>query len=408
MIRVKITVIGLGYVGLPIAVYSANAGFEARGFDIDEKKINDLKAGISDSPEVSTDQLISLQARGNLFFSSDIYEHKESSIYVIAVPTPLDSQHKPDLEYVKKACAFLAKIVKSGDLIINESTSYIGTLRNLIKPLIDDLSGINDLKYAVAPERIDPGNRVWNLTNTPRNLAGLTNDATKLAAEFYGSFCDSVNIVSKPEVAEAAKLFENTFRHVNIALVNEFSEIANKYDFSASETIIAAANKPFGFMPFFPSVGVGGHCIPVDPSYLAFSAEQVGLEANFINLANQVNFSTPRKLANRIRIELGGDLSGKRIQLVGITYKPNVSDLRESPALELIKELKSLGAQVFWLDPYIEIYDGEKSQALDPNIDLGLIIIPHDGVDLTIWKESNTKVLDLSANSRNFGWPKFL
>lgn len=298
--------------------------------------------------------------------------------------------------------------MKSGDLVVNESTSYIGTLRNLIKPVIEELSGLLDLEYAVAPERIDPGNKDWSIKNTPRNIAGITDRATTRAIKFYSSFCDLINAVLKPEVAEAAKLFENTFRHLNIALVNEFSEIANKFDFSANEAIIAAATKPFGFMPFYPSIGVGGHCIPVDPSYLVFSAEQAGVESKLINLANHMNFSRPKMVADKIRIHLGGDLIGKRVQIVGITYKPNISDLRESPALDLITELKSLGAKVLWFDPYVEIYDGDSSQPLDPSIDLGLIIIPHDDVDFSIWKKSNTRVLDLSANSRNFGWPKFL
>ena len=161
-------------------------------------------------------------------------------------------------------------------------------------------------------------------------------------------------------------------------------------------------------MPFYPSIGVGGHCIPVDPSYLVFSAEQVGIDSKFITLANQMNFSRPKIVADRIRIQLGGDLVDKRVQIVGITYKPNISDLRESPALELITELKSLGAKVTWFDPYVDTYNSESSQPLNPNIDLGLIVIPHDNLDFSIWKKSNTRVIDLSANSRNFGWPKFL
>ena len=404
----KVTVVGQGYVGLPIAVCAAEAGYTVGGFDIDGKKISHLESGISDSPEVSQEQILSLQAKGKLFFSSNIFDHKESSIYVIAVPTPLDEGSKPDLSYLRNASESLATVVKSEDLVINESTSYIGTLRNFIKPIIEELSGLLDLEYAVAPERIDPGNKNWSIKNTPRNIAGITDQATKRAIKFYGSFCDLINTVSKPEVAEAAKLFENTFRHVNIALVNEFSEITNKFIFSANEAIIASATKPFGFMPFYPSIGVGGHCIPVDPSYLASSAEQVGVNSKFINVANHINISRPKTVADKIRIQLGGDLIGKRVQIVGITYKPNISDLRESPALELITELKSLGAKVIWFDPYIETYNGESSQPLDPIIDLGLIVTPHDNIDFSIWKKSNTRVLDLSANSRNFGWPKFL
>jgi UDP-N-acetyl-D-glucosamine dehydrogenase len=404
----KVSIVGLGYVGLPIAVHAAEAGYTVGGFDIDENKIGKLNSGISDSPEVSSGQILSLIAKGKLFFSSDISDHRNSSVYVIAVPTPLDRNSKPDLSYLINACNLLAKVVKSGDLVINESTSYIGTLRNLIKPIIEDSSGLLDIRYAVAPERIDPGNKNWNIKNTPRNISGITDQATSDAITFYSGFCESINTLLKPEIAEAAKLFENTFRHINIALVNEFSEIANKYDFSANDAIMAAATKPFGFMPFYPSIGVGGHCIPIDPSYLVFSAEQVGIESKFINLSNQINISRPKIIADRIRIELGGDLVGKRLQIVGITYKPNVADLRESPALELMAELKSLGAKVLWFDPYVEKYNGETSHPLDPTIDLGLIVIPHHAVDFAIWKESDTRVIDLSANSRNFGWPKFL
>ena len=404
----KVSIIGLGYVGLPIAVHAAEAGYTVGGFDIDSNKINQLESGISDSPEVSPDQILSLKAQGKLFFSSNISDHKDSSIYVIAVPTPLEENNSPDLSYLRNACELLAKVVKSGDLVINESTSYIGTLRNLIKPIIEESSGLLDLRYAVAPERIDPGNKDWNIKNTPRNISGLTDQATSDTATFYSGFCDSINTLSKPEVAEAAKLFENTFRHINIALVNEFSEIANKFDFSANDAVIAAGTKPFGFMSFYPSIGVGGHCIPVDPSYLLFSAEQVGIDSKLINLANQINISRPKIVADRIRIQLGGDLVDKRIQIAGITYKSDVADLRESPALELITELKSLGAKVLWFDPYVETYNDERSHPLDPNIDLGIIVIPHHSIDFSIWKKFNTRVIDLSANHRNYGWPKFL
>jgi len=405
---VKVSIVGLGYVGLPIAINAAEKGCAVGGFDIDESKISKLKSGISDSPDVSQNQILSLIAEGKLFFSSDISDHKGSSIYVIAVPTPLEENNIPDLSYLKNACKLLAKVVKHGDLVINESTSYIGTLRNLIKPIIEELSGLLDLGYAVAPERIDPGNEAWNIGNTPRNISGLTDQATNDAVAFYRRFCDSINTLSKPEIAEAAKLFENTFRHINIALVNEFSEIANKFDFSANDAITAAATKPFGFMPFYPSIGVGGHCIPVDPSYLVFSAEQVGVESKFINLANQTNLLMPVKVAKRIQKYLDGNLEGKRIQIAGIAYKTDVPDMRESPAIKLISELENLGAEVFWCDPLVKVFKDSKSQSLNINIDLGLIINPHKEIDLSIWKRAGTKVLDLSSNSEDFGWPKFL
>ena len=292
--------------------------------------------------------------------------------------------------------------------MVNESTSYIGTLRDLIKTKIDKLSSAKNIMYAVAPERIDPGNLKWGMKNTPRVIAGLDDTATQMAVKFYSEFCNKIHIASKPEVAEAAKLFENTYRQVNIALVNELSNIADVIGFSTHETITAASTKPFGFMPFYPSIGVGGHCIPVDPSYLAFSAESAGAEAKFINLANLTNSAMPKIIAERIKNFLDGNLSGKKIQIAGITYKPNISDIRESPALELIKELKSLGASVSWHDPFVSRYSDQQSSELNSEIDLGLIVTPHSQIDFSVWKVSGTKVLDLSANIINFGWPKFL
>jgi len=404
----RITVVGQGYVGLPISICAAEAGHTVFGFDIDQDKISKLKLGISNSPEVSTDKLLDLQLRNKISFSSSISDGFGSSIFVIAVPTPLDSQQKPDLSFLTSACELIAQVVGPSSLIINESTSYIGTLRELIKPIIDKISGLIDLNYAVAPERIDPGNKFWNIKNTPRNIAGLTVEATQQSADFYGSFCDSINLVSSPEVAECAKLFENTFRQVNIALVNELSQISSKLSFSTHEAIMAAATKPFGFMPFYPSVGVGGHCIPVDPSYLSYSAEIAGVDAKFVELANKVNSSMPQVIKERVKNYLGGDVSGKKVQIAGISYKPDISDLRESPALELINELETAGAIVSWHDPFVEEYKGKQSIPLSSKIDLGLIVTPHSQIDFTIWRNSNVKVLDLSANSNNYGWPKFL
>lgn len=403
-----ITVVGQGYVGLPISVCAAEAGHKVFGYDIDQSKVARLKLGISDSPEVSKEKIIDLQLQNKLDFTSSINDCSESSVFVIAVPTPLNPKRKPDLRFLNSACELISQVVGSDSLIINESTSYIGTLRDLIKPTVDKLSGLIDLHYAVAPERIDPGNKVWTVKNTPRNIAGLTNMATKKAMNFYGSFCDSVNIVSSPEVAECAKLFENTFRQVNIALVNELSNVAYNLNFSAHEAVRAAATKPFGFMPFYPSIGVGGHCIPVDPSYLSFSAELAGVEAKFIDLANQVNTSRPKIIAGRVKDYLGGDIKDKQIQIAGISYKPNISDLRESPTLDLMRELISAGAKVSWHDPLVVEFEGYRSSDLNSDIDLGLIISPHSKIDFSIWKKANIKVLDLSANSNDYGWPKFL
>ena len=404
----NVVVVGLGYVGLPLAVNAAKSGYKVYGFDISNKKIDELKNGITNSPEVSKSELLRIQKKGKIEFTSTIPRLENPSIFVIAVPTPLDSNRVPDLSMLVNACKLVAKVVVEKSLVINESTSYIGTLRNLIKPTISQFSNTSNILYAVAPERIDPGNNKWNLKNTPRVVAGLDEEATKATIDFYSKFCKSLHTAQGPEVAEAAKLFENTFRQVNIALVNELSNIADAMNISTQAIIKAASTKPFGFMPFYPSIGVGGHCIPVDPSYLEFSADSVGVEAKFINLANKTNSSMPKIITERLRVELGGDLSGKRIQIAGIAYKPNVSDLRESPAIELMSLLKECGAQVVWNDPYVKEYGGQSSTELDVNIDLGLIITPHDKIDFSIWKNSKTKVLDLSANSCFYGWPKFI
>ena len=402
-----VVVIGQGYVGLPLSVRAAKSGFIVHGFDVDGAKVKELISGITKSPDVSKEDLINLQKEKKLTFTVKMPSVPENSIYVIAVPTPLDSHNKPDLTFLSSACDLISSSVKENSLIINESTSYIGTLRTMIKPIIDSKSGLKKLKYAVAPERIDPGNKLWGMENTPRVVSGITTESQTLAIDFYSKFCSNLYLVSKPEVAEAAKLFENTFRQVNIALVNEFSLLTNEIGISSYEVINAAATKPFGFMPFYPGIGVGGHCIPVDPSYLSYSAEIAGVKADFISLANKLNLSMAKTIAKRINAQFGGEIIGKRIQIAGIAYKPNIADTRESPALDLIKELNSLGFIVSWHDPVVKSLNGEKSVPLDPSIDLGLIVTPHSIIDFEIWKKNNTNVLDLSSSSENYGWSKF-
>jgi len=403
----KVSVIGLGYVGLTVAIGAASSGNKVVGYDINSLLIKDLKVGKTSVPGISANLLRSLILEKIFSPTSDPSEISDSEVVVIAVPTPLNRERKPELKYLNEAANLIVDNLDVGALIINESTSFPGTLRNYIKPIFDKKSKF-DFKFAAAPERVDPGNLKWTLSNTPRLISGLDNEATDLASSFYATFCEKIFKVSSPEVAEAAKLFENTFRQVNIALVNEFAEISNKLGFSAHEAISGAATKPFGFMPFYPGIGVGGHCIPIDPSYLSYAAEIVGMEASFINLSNKINLSMPAKVVTRIKNELGKDLRGKRIQLAGISYKSNIPDLRESPALQLIQELENSGATISWFDNFVLEYGNRKSVLLDPRIDLGLIITPHDGMDFSVWKNAGTRVLDLSANSINYGWPKFL
>jgi UDP-N-acetyl-D-glucosamine dehydrogenase len=331
----------------------------------------------------------------------------DSDIVVIAVPTPLDSVGDPDLNILKNAAEIVAKNCKPDALVINESTSFPGTLRSIIKPIFDDNRIGNKILFASAPERVDPGNLKWNLKNTPRVVCGLTSEATEKTINFYLTFCNIVQKTSSPEVAEASKLFENTFRMVNISLANEFAGISSKLGFSAHEALAAASTKPFGFMAFYPSIGVGGHCIPIDPMYLSYSAKLAKVEPKLIDLAHSINKSIPRNIAEKIKLLLNNDLLNKRIQIAGISYKPNIPDIRESPALELIYELRRMGAIVSWCDPLVKSFQGEISSTLSQDLDLGLVVTPHDQLDFSVWKNSDMKVLDLSANSIDYGWPKF-
>jgi UDP-N-acetyl-D-glucosamine dehydrogenase len=404
----NICVIGQGYVGLPVSIKAATAGYKVYGFDIDALKIEQLKLGVTTSPEVSTEQILTLQKSNKISFITELADDLSIEVFVIAVPTPLNEYREPELKMLEAACLTVAKFVQSDTLIINESTSYIGTLRDFIYPLIESNSTAINLKYAVAPERIDPGNKVWNLENTPRIISGLDEIAINQALKFYSTFCTQIHQVDKPEIAEAAKLIENTFRQVNIALINELVEVASKFDFSLHDAINAAATKPFGFMPFYPSIGVGGHCIPVDPAYLSYSARQVGVESKFIDLANATNLNMPAKVVSRIESKLKIELSGMKIQIAGIAYKTGISDMRESPAIELIKVLESKGSKVTYNDPLISNWKQMYSEPLRTDIDLGIIVTPHSQIDFSIWKEANVQVLDLSANSINYGWPKFL
>lgn len=408
MIKERVFILGLGYVGLPLAIEAAKSGYLVTGFDVNEEKINELIKGISSSPEVSDSELLKLQGSGHLELTSILPKIFNPAIYIIAVPTPLDKNRNPDLEMLTMACDSISKVICEGSLVINESTSYIGTLNDLIRQNIVSASRIENLDFAVAPERIDPANNKWDLKTTPRIIGGLSERAVTRAINFYQKFCDHVHSVSRPEIAEAAKLFENTFRQVNIALVNELSSITHKFNISTHDVIRAASTKPYGFMPFYPSVGVGGHCIPIDPSYLTFSAKKFSLETKLIDLANEINITNPHRIALRIKKLLGGNLEGKKIQLVGISYKLNVSDIRESPALALISQLRSMGGDVIWHDPLAAEWNGELSSPLQKNIDLGIINVPHDFIDLSFWNDAIFSVIDISATTMEFGWAKFL
>lgn len=392
----KVSIIGQGYVGLTISVFAAEH-HTVVGFDKNYGIVDALNAGKSHIEGVESAVLARLIATGKYKATTDAADIAGSDVVVIAVPTPLTKDRKPDLAFVEAACKTIGENLKTPALIINESTSFPGTVRNFIKPLIEKHSG-GALKhlYAVSPERVDPGRSDWNQKNTPRLYAGLTPDASAAVREFYSTFCNNLVEVSSPEVAESAKLFENTFRQVNIALVNEFAQIAHALGISVYETLDAAATKPSGFMKFMPSAGVGGHCIPVDPSYLADTAARLGVPATFIERANEVNLEMAKYVVDRVRSDNGGSLKGKTVQVVGVAYKPNVADVRETPAEPVIEELKAAGAIVTWSDDLVSNWMGEKSTALG-SADIALVVTLHAVTDPAAVLKSAPYVFDTTG-----------
>jgi len=376
----KVAIIGQGYVGLTISLF-ASENYEVVGFDRNEIIVNQLNKGHSHIEGVESADLTRLVDSGRYLASSEEASIKDAEIVVIAVPTPLTADRKPDLSYIESACEVIGKNLSNRALIINESTSFPGTIRNYIKPAIEKYSKVHlGHLYAISPERVDPGRGDFNQKNTPRLYAGLTPEATQKTREFYSKFCENLVEVSSPEVAEAAKLFENTFRQVNIALVNEFAQIAHSLGISVYETLDAANTKPYGFMKFTPSAGVGGHCIPVDPTYLAAVAEEHGTTATFIRRANEVNLEMPKYVVDRVQSDNGGSLRGKSVLVVGVAYKPNVADVRETAAELVIYHLRERGAIVSWHDDLVGTWKSEKSAPLS-GADITVVVTMHDSVN---------------------------
>jgi UDP-N-acetyl-D-glucosamine dehydrogenase len=376
----RIAIIGQGYVGLTIAAYAAEY-FEVIGFDSNQKLVDRLNLGISHIEGVDSTLLAKWIKANRYTATSKGSDIRECEIIIIAVPTPLTLDRKPDLGFIDAACKTIGQNLTKQVLIINESTSFPGTLRSYIKPAIEKYSS-NQIEhlFAISPERVDPGRSDFNQKNTPRLFAGLTPEASEKTRDFYSKFCDNLVGVSSPEVAEAAKLFENTFRQVNIALVNEFAQIAHSLGINVYETLDAANTKPYGFMKFTPSAGVGGHCIPVDPTYLAAVAEEHGAPATFIRRANEVNLEMSKYIVSRVAADNGGDLKGKSVLVVGVAYKPNVADVRETAAELVIQHLRSQGAVVTWHDEVVGSWKGESSTPLH-GAGISVVVTKHDSVD---------------------------
>jgi UDP-N-acetyl-D-glucosamine dehydrogenase len=380
----QITVVGQGYVGLPLAIEASKVGYQVYGLDSNQKKIDLLKSGKSAIEDISDDVITERVGLKCYIPTADVEVIAESKVVLICVPTPLTFDNKPDLAALINATTTVGKKLRGGSLVVVESTIEPGTCRDVLLPILlrESGLGVSEFDLAYSPERIDPSNKKWNVNNTPKLVAGLTEIAAKRAEEFYGKFIFSITKCSSLEIAETAKLLENSFRLINISFINELAIFCQKIGIEITEVIAAAATKPYGFMPFYPSVGVGGHCIPVDPIYLAHAAQSAGTPTRLIGLADEINKEMPKYFVARAEEKLTG-LKGKRVLVVGVSYKPNIADVRESPVKALVAGLKHKGAIVSWHDDLVKEWNDEKSVELTSKYDLAIIATPHDYLDLT-------------------------
>ena len=360
--RARVAVIGLGYVGLPLATEFAGRGFQATGFEVDEKKVAEINAGRSYIGDVAPELIKQSVDAGRLRATIDFSELTDCDAIIICVPTPLRKTKEPDVSFILAAAEEIKKHLRSGQLIILESTTYPGTTDEVLLPMLEEtgLKLDEDFLIAFSPERVDPGNPQFKTHNIPKVVGGVTDDSTEAAAALYSQIVDDVHPVSSARVAEAAKLLENTFRAVNIGMANEMARLCYALNIDTWEVIRAAATKPFGFMPFYPGPGIGGHCIPLDPHYLSWKARQHGFDSRFIGLAEEVNSRMPEHVVQLVSDGLNDDrkaMKGARVLLLGVAYKKDIDDVRESPALSIIDRLRSKGCNVRYHDPFVEHLD---------------------------------------------------
>jgi UDP-N-acetyl-D-glucosamine dehydrogenase len=384
----------MGYVGLPLAVEFAKGGFRVTGFEVDAQKVRDLKAGVSYIGDIPTPEVAALAKKGLLTGTLDFSLLKKMDAVIICVPTPLRKSKDPDVSYIVASVKEARKYLRRGQIIILESTTYPGTTKELVKPMLEQggLKAGKDFYLAFSPERVDPGNPKYGVKNTPKVVGGLTPACTELAGALYAAVIDRVLKVSSTDAAELVKLLENTFRAVNIAMINEMALMCNKLDLDIWEVIGAAASKPFGFMPFYPGPGIGGHCIPLDPHYLGWKMKTLNFEPRFIELAGAINSSMPGHVVARLGELLnarGKALSKSRVLMVGMAYKPDIADPRESPAHDVLLLLEKTGARADYYDPYVAEAELEgkvrrsRKDALKKlkEYDCVLIVTPHSCID---------------------------
>jgi UDP-N-acetyl-D-glucosamine dehydrogenase len=405
-----LAIIGQGYVGLPLAMAAVDAGWKVIGIDNFEAKVAQINSGTSPVEDISDTQLSAALKSGSYRASTDFSHVVAASVITICVPTPLDEKREPDLSLLQSAAKAIAPFVSNETLVVSESTSYPGTLRDIIIPIVDSLKPKESVSvyFACAPERVNPGDPVWNQKNTPRLVGAINQESRGKAIAFYESICDAVISVSTPEIAESAKLLENTFRLVNIALVNEFTQLCASAGINVQEVIDAASSKPYGFMPFKPGVGVGGHCIPVDPLYLTWWARHSGSKAEIVESADSINQEMPRYVAQRALAMVDPEIANPRVLILGVAYKPGVRDVRETPVAKLRECLMEEGAVVGWYDPLVFKWENSKPVDLEWSCDLAILATNQPGLYLEQLIARGTKILDCTNSLVNLNGVTFL
>lgn len=407
---IKVGVVGLGYVGLPLAVEKAKAGFETIGFDVQDEKVELVNNGHNYIGDVVDEDLKKLVSEGMLKATTDFSFVKDVDFIAICVPTPLDEHQQPDISYVRNSTIEIAKYMTKGTMVVLESTTYPGTTEELIKPLLEEGSGLKcgeDFYLGFSPERVDPGNKQFKTKNTPKVVGAIGEDATEVIAAMYRAVLEGdVHEVSSPAVAEMEKILENTYRNINIGLVNELAMLCDKMNISLWEVVDAASTKPYGFQPFYPGPGLGGHCIPLDPYYLSWKAREFGFHTSMIEASMMINDKMPEYCVERASKILNTHkkaLNGSKVLVVGVAYKQDIDDYRESPAIDVINILKETGAEVDFYDPFIleykdngEIFKGlEKISAEDvASYDLVMITASHSNVDYDMIQKNAKAIFD--------------
>ncbi|HRG02526.1 nucleotide sugar dehydrogenase [Macellibacteroides fermentans] len=408
--EIVVGVVGLGYVGLPLAVEKAKAGFKTIGFDVQEAKVDMVNAGHNYIGDVVDDDLKEIVGKGMLSATNDFSFIRDVDFVAICVPTPLDMYQQPDISYVKSSTESIARYMKKGTMVVLESTTYPGTTEELVKPILEAGSGLvcgEDFYLGFSPERVDPGNLIYKTKNTPKVVGAIGDEALEVIAAMYRAVLDSdVHTVSSPAIAEMEKILENTYRNINIGLVNELAMLCHKMNINLWEVIDAAKTKPYGFQAFYPGPGLGGHCIPLDPYYLSWKAREFGFHTSMIESSMMINDRMPEYCMERASVILNRykkSLSASKILVLGVAYKQDIDDYRESPALAVIDILKGMGAEVLFFDPYIseykykgKIHQGEKEMTAEllQSADLVMVTAAHTNVDYDFVQQQATFIFD--------------